>query len=162
MEDDAGNGELSGRLETTAHIVAAYLEKNRIPSAQIAGLIASVSDALVRLSSPAAPESERLVPPVNPRKTVSADSIVSLEDSKPYKSLKRHLSTRGLTSDEYRRKWNLSADDPMVAPSYSAARSALALKLGLGRKPNPTKKTRKPRRASAAAKAAFVHDRAEG
>jgi len=152
LENEAGNGEHSGRLETTAHIVAAYLEKNRIPSGQIAGLIASVSDALARLSSPAAPEPERPVPPVNPKKTVLADFIISLEDGKPYKSLKRHLSTRGLTPDEYRKKWSLPADYPMVAANYSAARSALALKLGLGRKPNPPKKTRKPRRASAAAK----------
>lgn len=152
MDNEAGNGEYFGRLETTAHIVAAYLEKNRIPSTQIAGLIASVSDALARLSSPATPEPERPVPPVNPKKTVSADFIISLEDGKPYKSLKRHLSTRGLTPDEYRQKWNLPADYPMVAASYSAARSALALKLGLGRKAIPPKKTRKPRRSSAAAK----------
>lgn len=124
----------TGTLETTAHIVAAYLEKNRIPAGQIADLIASVSNKIAQLSTPPVKEPERPVPPVNPKKTVSADFIISLEDGKPYKSLRRHLTVRGLTPDEYRAKWNLPADYPMVAPNYSAARSALAKKLGLGRK----------------------------
>ena len=131
-------------LDTTAHIVAAYLEKNRIPAGQIADLIASVSNKIAQLSTPAAPEPIRPVPPVNPKKTVSPDAIISLEDGKPYKSLKRHLSTRGLTPDEYRTKWGLPSDYPMVAPNYSATRSALAVKLGLGRK-TPPKKVAKTR-----------------
>lgn len=126
-------------LETTAHIVAAYLEKNRIPAGQIADLIAAVSAQIDRLSAPVAPEVIRPVPPVNPKKTVSPDAIISLEDGKPYKALRRHLGTYGLTPDEYRAKWGLPSDYPMVAPNYSAARSALAKKLGLGRKALPKK-----------------------
>lgn len=133
-------------LETTAHIVAAYLEKNRIPVGQIAELIAAVSAQIDRLSGRAAPESAHPVPPVNPKKTVSPDAIISLEDGKPYKSLKRHLTVRGITPDEYRRKWSLPNDYPMVAPNYSAARAALALKNGLGRRKAPSKK---PTKASA-------------
>lgn len=129
-------------LETTAHIVAAYLENNRIPVGQIADLIASVSAQLDRLSAPVAPEATRPVPPVNPKKTITPDAIISLEDGKPYKALRRHLHTYGLTPNEYRAKWGLPHDYPMVAPNYSAARSALAKKLGLGRKAPPKKVTK--------------------
>lgn len=144
MSDQEHNSRRFSTLETTAHIVSAYLEKNRIPAGQIANMIASVSDKLAQLSSPAVVEPPRPVPPVNPKKTVSADFIISLEDGRPYKALKRHLTTRGLTPDAYRAKWGLPGDYPMVAPNYSAARSALAVKLGLGRKA-PPKKTSKPR-----------------
>lgn len=129
-------------LETTAHIVAAYLENNRIPVGQIADLIASVSAQLDRLSAPVAPEATRPVPPVNPKETITPDAIISLEDGKPYKALRLHLHTYGLTPNEYRAKWGLPHDYPMVAPNYSAARSALAKKLGLGRKAPPKKVTK--------------------
>ena len=77
-----------------------------------------------------------LTPAVNPKRSVFPDHIVCLEDGKKFKSLKRHLATdHGLTPDEYRAKWGLPADYPMVAPSYSATRSALAKSSGLGRKP---------------------------
>jgi predicted transcriptional regulator len=86
-------------------------------------------------------------PAVNPKRSVHDDHIVCLEDGKRFKSLKRHLSTHyGLTPDEYRAKWGLPADYPMVAPAYAAARSALAKKMGLGRKakaPEPVKKSRR-------------------
>lgn len=136
------NSDRTATLATTAHIVAAYLEKNRIPVGQIADLIASVSSQIEKLSAPAIPEPIRPVPPVNPKKTVSPDAIISLEDGKPYKALKRHLTMRGLTPDQYRAKWGLPADYPMVAASYSAARSALAKRIGLGRKAPPTKVTK--------------------
>jgi len=129
----------SSTLETTAHIVAAYLAKNRIPASQIAELIVAVSGQLDRLSGQAAPEPARPVPPVNPKKTITPDAIISLEDGKPYKALRRHLGTYGLTPNEYRAKWGLPADYPMVAPNYSAARSELAKKLGLGKKAPPPK-----------------------
>lgn len=137
-------------LETTAHIVAAYLEKNRIPVGQIADLIATVSAQLYRLSAPPASKVTRPAPPVNPKKTISPDAIISLEDGKPYKSLKRHLGVRGLTPDEYRAKWGLPADYPMVAQNYSAARSALATQIGLGKKAaaGRVKKTR-PKKSAA-------------
>ncbi|MER9074158.1 MucR family transcriptional regulator [Mesorhizobium sp. M0904] len=100
-----------------------------------------------------APPSQELEPPINPgrfRKSVTPDYIICLEDGKKFKSLKRHLSTDyGLTPDEYRVKWGLPAEYPMVAPNYAAARSALAKTMGLGRKrqepeaPEPTKPSRK-------------------
>lgn len=120
--------------ELTAHIVAAYVEKNPLAPGSLPELIASVSGSLQNLGKPAkAPEPE-LVPPVNPKRSVFPDFLISLEDGKRYKSLKRHLGTRGLTPDEYRRKWNLPADYPMVAPTYAAMRSQLAKSMGLGRK----------------------------
>lgn len=134
----------SSTLETTAHIVAAYLAKNRIPPSQIAELIVAVSGQLDRLSGRTAPEPARPVPPVNPKKTITPDAIISLEDGKPYKALRRHLGTYGLTPNEYRAKWGLPHDYPMVAPNYSAARSELAKKLGLGKKaPQPKTRGRK-------------------
>jgi len=145
MPDHEQNNRSFSTLDTTAHIVAAYLEKNRIPAGQIADLIASVSDKIAQLSTPPGSEPARPVPPVNPKKTISPDAIISLEDGKPYKALRRHLSTYGLTPDEYRAKWGLPADYPMVAPNYSAARSALAVKLGLGRKKAAPKKVTKAR-----------------
>ena len=96
------------------------------------------------MSSPVAVVAEQPKPPMNPKKTISPDFIISLENGKPYKSLKRHLGLRGLTPFQYREKWGLPADYPMVAPNYSAARSALAVKIGLGRK-RPAKKAVKKR-----------------
>ena len=75
----------------------------------------------------------KLTPPVPIKRSVTPDHIISLEDGKAYKSLKRHLTTRGLTPTEYRHKWGLPADYPMVAPNYAAQRSAFAKKIGLGR-----------------------------
>jgi predicted transcriptional regulator len=82
---------------------------------------------------------------VNPKRSVFPDFIISLEDGKKYKSLKRHLGVRGLTPDEYRKKWTLPADYPMVAPNYSDARSKLAKAMGLGRKPVASPARRKSR-----------------
>jgi predicted transcriptional regulator len=129
-------------VELTAHVVAAYVEKHPVAPATLSELIVGVSDAFTNLGYAAEPKASELVPPVNPKRTVRPDYIISLEDGKQYKSLKRHLSVRGLTPQEYRQKWGLPADYPMVAQSYAAARSALAKKMGLGRKstPNPAPK----------------------
>jgi predicted transcriptional regulator len=90
---------------------------------------------LTALSAPApAPEAAKPVPAVPIKKSVTPDYLISLEDGRRYKSLKRHLSGHGLTPAEYRRKWGLSNDYPMVAPNYAATRSALAKSMGLGRK----------------------------
>ncbi len=115
----------------TADIVGAYVAKNSVPVADLPGLIASVHASLAGLGAPA-PVEEKPVPPVPIRKTVTPDHLISLEDGKPYKSLKRHLTTRGLTPDEYRRKWGLPHDYPMVAANYAAQRSEIAKTLGLG------------------------------
>ncbi len=115
-----------------ADIVGAYVTKNNVPAAELPSLIATSHAALVKLTAPSAPVAEKLTPPVPIRKTVTPDHIISLEDGRAYKSLKRHLSGRGLTPAEYRQKWGLPHDYPMVAANYAAQRSELAKSLGLG------------------------------
>jgi predicted transcriptional regulator len=130
-------------ITLTAEIVSAYVTKNRLPSAGLSELIASVSDSIRRLGeSESAPEVPP-VPAVNPKRSVHDDYIVCLEDGKKFKSMKRHLASHGLTPREYRAKWGLPTDYPMTAPTYSAARSAMAKSIGLGQKPIPRKARRK-------------------
>ncbi|GJD64823.1 MucR family transcriptional regulator [Methylobacterium frigidaeris] len=119
-------------IDLSADIVSAYVSKNSVPVGELANLIAAVHASLERVAAPPAPEPEKPTPPVPIRKTVTPEHIISLEDGKPYKSLKRHLTTRGLTPDQYRQKWGLPPDYPMVAATYAAQRSELAKTLGLG------------------------------
>jgi predicted transcriptional regulator len=120
-------------IDQTAGIVAAFVANNPVPAASLPELIASTYGALVALTQPApAPAPEKLVPPVPIKKTITPDAIISLEDGQPYKSLKRHLTSRGLTPEQYREKWGLPSDYPMVAPNYAAQRSELAKAMGLG------------------------------
>ena len=133
-------------LELTASIVAAYVSKNSVPVAGLPDLVASVHASLQKLTGSSEPERTPAVPAVPIKKSVTPDYIISLEDGRKFKSLKRHLSTHyGLTPNEYRTKWGLPADYPMVAPNYAAARSAMARAMGLGRKPaeKPKKRARK-------------------
>ncbi|MER9398351.1 MucR family transcriptional regulator [Mesorhizobium sp. M0615] len=120
--------------ELTADVVSAYVAKNPLPVANLPDLIASVHASLSALSSQIAPASKELVPAANPKKSVFPDYIISLEDGRKFQSMKRHLGLLGMTPDEYREKWGLSRDYPMVAPNYAAKRSALAKASGLGRK----------------------------
>lgn len=124
-------------LGLTSQIVSAFVSKNNIPASDIPSLIKSVHQSLATLGQAeesAQPPAE-LKPAVPVKKSVTADYIVCLEDGKKLKMLKRHLaSSYGMTPDEYRAKWGLPSDYPMVAPNYAKARSDLALKLGLGRK----------------------------
>lgn len=130
-------------LGLTAHIVSAYVENNKVPATGLPDLIASINASISSLDQPAAEAVEAQQPAVNPKRSVQPDYIVCLEDGKKFKSLKRHLSVHfGLTPEEYRAKWNLPADYPMVAPNYAAARSELAKTLGLGRKPGTPVKAR--------------------
>ena len=121
--------------ELTVEIVSAFVSNNSIPAASLPDLIASVHRSLSGLSQPAPPEPQR--PAVNPNKSVFPDYIVSLEDGRKFKSMKRHLGLLGMTPEEYRAKWSLALDYPMVAPNYAAKRSALAKEFGLGRKAAP-------------------------
>ena len=107
--------------ELTAAIASGYVQKNSISPSVLPELIANVSDALSNLGNGAATPAADQVPPVNPKRSIQPDYIISLEDGKKYKSLKRHLGVRGLTPEEYRAKWNLPATYPMVAPNWPAA-----------------------------------------
>lgn len=139
MTDDNNNARKDiDLLELTAHIVSAYVEKNRLPASGLGDLIASVSASIGGLGQPAVPVAAPLTPAVNPKKSVTPDYIICLEDGKKFKSLKRHIGVHfGLTPDAYRAKWGLPSDYPMVAPNYAASRSQLAKAIGLGRKAAP-------------------------
>ena len=123
----------SNYIELAADIVSAYVANNSVRAGELPDLIGSVHSALLNVGSPAPVQAaERPAPAVPVKKSVTPDAIYSLEDGKPYKSLKRHLGTRGLTPDQYRQKWGLPHDYPMVAANYAAQRSELAKSLGLG------------------------------
>jgi predicted transcriptional regulator len=128
--------KLNTLIELATEIVSAYVSNNPVPVAELPGLIANVHAALEGVGRPTdAQPPVSLKPAVPIKKSVTPDFIISLEDGKKFKSLKRHLSTHyGMTPDDYRAKWGLPADYPMVAPNYAASRSALAKSMGLGRK----------------------------
>ena len=123
-------------VELSTEIVCAYVSHNAISPSDLPKVIADVHTALKGLrGAEAAPAAEELRPAVPVRKSVAPDFIICLEDGKKFKSLKRHLRTHyNLTPEEYREKWGLPADYPMVAPNYSETRSRLAKDNGLGRK----------------------------
>ena len=121
-------------VEKTSEIVAAFVSNNETTTAELPSLIQAVHRALSGISS-AAPEPEpRKEPAVSIRRSVTPDHLVCLEDGRKFKSLKRHLRTKyDMSPEEYRSKWGLPKDYPMVAPNYAAARSALAKNMGLGK-----------------------------
>ncbi|HEY7297684.1 MAG TPA: MucR family transcriptional regulator [Xanthobacteraceae bacterium] len=121
-------------IELTASIVSAYVSNNSVPAQELSALIDQVHSALTRVSGGQGEAgSESLKPAVSLKKSITPDYIVCLEDGKKFKSLKRHLRTQyNMTPEQYREKWNLGPDYPMVAPNYAAARSQLAKQMGLG------------------------------
>lgn len=121
-------------IELAADIVSAFVSNNSVPIADLPALIGSVHATLSKLTQSAVEEKpEPLTPAVSVKRSITPDYIVCLEDGKKFKSLKRHLRTRyDMTPDQYRTKWNLASDYPMVAPNYAAARSELAKNMGLG------------------------------
>lgn len=120
-------------LRMTSEVAAAYVSNNSLSAAQLPEVIRTIHASLAGLHTGAG-SSEPLAPAVPVKKSVHDEYIVCLEDGKKLKMLKRHLRTAyGLTPDEYRKKWGLPADYPMVAPNYAAQRSAFAKKIGLGR-----------------------------
>jgi len=123
-------------IALSADIVAAYVSFNSVPTTGLPELIHAVHATLTKLGTAtvAGPEPEALVPAVSIRKSITPGYLICLDDGKKFKSLKRHLSSLGMTPDQYRQKWNLPSDYPMVAPDYAASRSALAKKIGLGQK----------------------------
>jgi predicted transcriptional regulator len=142
-------------ITLTADIVAAHVSNNSVAVNDLAALIANVHGALSALGEPAVAEEVKQEPAVSVRASIKPDYLVCLEDGKKLKMLKRHLMTHyQMTPADYRAKWNLPSDYPMVAPSYAAQRKELAHKIGLGRKPRvveaaPTKAPR-PARAKKA------------
>jgi predicted transcriptional regulator len=133
----AMNGEpaSSDYIELAADIVSAYVSNNSVATADLPVLIGNVHSALLGVAggSAGAATAEAPKPAISVKKSVTPDYIVCLEDGKRFKSLKRHLQTKyNMTPAQYREKWNLPPDYPMVAPSYAAARSNLAKEMGLG------------------------------
>ena len=137
------------KVSLTADIVSAYVSYNSVPTPGLGELISSIYSALTKLGAvEASPEVDALVPAVAIRKSITPGFLVCLDDGKKLKTLKRHLGHLGMTPDQYRRKWGLPDNYPMVSPEYAATRSALAKKLGLGqlRKASNTRKSgRKPK-----------------
>ena len=137
MTDGAGKSF----VDLTANIVSAYLSNNPTPASEIPNLIGQIHAALLRVSngrSETPPEPAK--PAVSVKKSIHADYLVCLEDGKRFKSLRRHLRTQyNMTPEQYRDKWGLPPDYPMVAPNYAVARSQLAKKMGLGQQ-RPKKK----------------------
>lgn len=131
MSDPAGKSF----IELTATIVSAYVSNNPTPAGDLPGLIGQVHAALQRLSAGRAetPAAEPVKPAVPLKKSVTPEYLICLEDGKRFKSLKRHLRTQyKMTPEQYREKWGLPSDYPMVAPNYAVERSQLAKKMGLG------------------------------
>jgi predicted transcriptional regulator len=129
----AAAGDNSNLITLAADIVSAFVSNNSLPPADLPAVIASVHAALQTVTNPAPTKSEEKYTPAVPvKRSVTPDAITSLIDGKAYKSLKRHLKRHGLTPEQYRERYGLPRDYPMVAPNYAARRSELAKQSGLG------------------------------
>lgn len=137
-------------IHLVADIVSAYVSNNSVPAAELPALIATTHAAISTLGSPvAAPVEEKPVPAISIKKSITPEYLICLEDGKKFKSLKRHLRTAyDMSPEQYRQKWSLPADYPMVAPAYAEARSNLAKQMGLGQQ---RRKSAGAKRAKAAA-----------
>ncbi|WP_091740031.1 MucR family transcriptional regulator [Phenylobacterium immobile] len=137
MADDEDN-----LRELVASVAAAYFSNSHVASSDISGVITQIASSLAAIGPVSAQSSAAEAPapsqtratPAQIRRSITPDALMSFEDGKPYKTMKRHLSGRGLTPEQYREKWGLPHDYPMVAPSYSEARAAMARELGLGQR----------------------------
>ena len=135
-EDKVGGFDNSAdaSIQLTSKIVAAYVGNNPVPAAELPSLIQTVHETIASIShSENEPPQENIAPAVSIKRSKTPDYLICLEDGKKFKSLKRHLRSKyNMSPDEYRAKWNLPADYPMVAPNYAKQRSELAKKMGLG------------------------------
>jgi predicted transcriptional regulator len=135
---DSPIGPNDTTVELACEVVAAYVSKNALSATDLPKFIADVYTAISELRTPAVIEPvEKPLPAVSIRKSITPDYLICLDDGKKFKSLKRHLAQLGMTPEQYREKWSLPSDYPMVAPSYSETRSAMAKSFGLGRKAEP-------------------------
>ncbi len=128
----------SNPVELASEIVAAFVSNNPLPKGDLPALIHAMHSAVERLAAEpesVPPQVEAKTPAVPIRRSITPDFLICLDDGKQFKSLRRHLAGLGLTPEQYRQKWNLPSDYPMVAPNYAAQRSALAKKFGLGQIP---------------------------
>jgi predicted transcriptional regulator len=125
----------SDTLHIAAELVASFVTNNHLPAGELPALIQTIHVALTRLRDGVetqGPEEQTTAPAVSIRQSITPEYLICLEDGKHFKSLRRHLARHGLTPEQYRTKWKLPSDYPMVAPKYAAQRSALAKKIGLG------------------------------
>ncbi|MBM0207561.1 MucR family transcriptional regulator [Micromonospora sp. STR1s_5] len=129
---ESENSQSAEIVALAVEIVSAYVGNNSVHMADLPNVIASIHSALRSLGQPRQPVQEKRTPLMPIKKTITPDHLISLEDGKRYKSLRRHLGGRGLTPEQYREKWGLPKDYPMVAPNYSAKRSQMAKSFGLG------------------------------
>ncbi|GEP07674.1 MucR family transcriptional regulator [Methylobacterium oxalidis] len=168
MSDTAEASSIN-HIDLTVEVVAAYLSNNHASVGDLPGLIASVHAAVAGLSQGApTSEPEIKLTPAQIKKSITTEALISFEDGKLYKTLRRHLTIRGLTPESYREKWGLPRDYPMVSASYSEARSSLAKSMGLGqqrRKPAtkaaaPVEKVVEPAQTSKAPKARSTRKKA--
>ena len=147
-ENEKTQVNLNETLRLTVDVTVSYLSKNSLPAAEVPHFIQMIHDSLCRLQlNEKTKESHQLKPAVSIRKSITDKHLICLEDGKQLKMLKRHLRTAyNLSPEEYRAKWNLPSDYPMVAPGYAAQRSAFAKKIGLGKnapnRPLPSPKTK--------------------
>jgi predicted transcriptional regulator len=141
------NSAAPDKVSLAADIVAAYVSRNSVTPGGLPALIESVHSALTNLGAvEAVPKAEVLVPAVQIRKSITPGFLICLDDGKKFKTLKRHLADLGMTPDQYRTKWSLPRDYPIVAPDYASARSALAKKMGLGQLRKDTTKPKSGRK----------------
>jgi predicted transcriptional regulator len=136
-------------IELVADIVSAFVSKNSVQVNEVPTLITNVRGALAGLGAAQQPAAARPEAPMPWKKAIKPDFIVSYEDGRHYKSMKRHLGRYGLTPESYREKWGLPRDFAMVSPNYAAARSAMAKRIGLGQKGPAARKVRKGSKKSA-------------
>ena len=148
--------EQSSKIAMASDIVSAYVGNNAVSADQLPALIQSVYKAILGVEGPIEEPKEEVqrATPAQIRKSITDAGLVSFEDGKTYQSLKRNLATRGLTPQQYREKWGLPRDYPMVSPAYAAKRSELAKSMGLGRKVGQTTAPQAPQKDDGAPKSA--------
>ena len=147
MAEEVAKSEQGDVLRMAVDIVSAYVANNTVPAGQVPEVINMVYNSLTTLDGGAEAKAEPAKPAISVRRSVTPEYIVCLEDGKKLKMLKRHLrAAYDMSPEEYRTKWGLPADYPMVAPNYAAQRSAFAKKIGLGRKKGQKQPRRRARR----------------
>jgi predicted transcriptional regulator len=132
--------------ELTTEVVASFVSHNSVPKTELPNLIQTIHNRLKQIETKSqveAPQPKPKTPAVSIRRSITPDYLICLDDGQRFKSLRRHLARLGMTPEQYREKWNLPRDYPMVAPNYAVLRSALAKKIGLGQKAKNARASRR-------------------